>query len=240
MRRALPLLLLPLLVAGCVKRAPTPSYEVPSFLLPLEEYLVMAGAVHDPLELVTNDSVAGDRFLRVPAAVVDPADPSLPHLVQRMRASLELAEGVGIAAPQVGVGRRVILVMRQDLEGEPIEEYLNPVIESYSEAEVLGWEGCLSIPEGLGEVLRPDGIVVTFEQLGGVAGREEVLGWTARIFQHEIDHLDGVLFIDRMPDPTLTPTEEYRAMREAERAAEQGDSAAEPEVEQPPDVAPEP
>jgi len=216
--------LLLLLLIGCVPQVRAPDYRVPAELLPGERYLVESGGPEEPLPMVLNDSPAGDAFLRAVAAPVDPLDPALPLLVDRMRASLDEQGGVGIAAPQVGVSRRVILVMRQDLDGEPIEAYVNPLVVSCSEDMVVGWEGCLSIPAGFGEVERPESIRLRWDRVGGGAGEEEVSGWTARIFQHEIDHLEGVLFIDHMDHPSLMPEQEYREMRAREREAaeEQG------------------
>ena len=147
-----------------------------------------------------------------------------------MQASLELEEGVGIAAPQVGVGRRVIIVQRLDKEEEPFEVYLNPVILEYSEDHIVGWEGCLSVPAGFGQVDRPVSIVLAYDRADGQQERESVEGWTARIFQHEVDHLDGVLFVDRMDSPQLIPEDEYREMRRLEREAQEQPAPA-PESE---------
>ena len=225
MRRLLPLLLL--LLIGCVRQPQVPDYRLPPELLPGERHRVQSGGPAEPLPMVLNDNPAGDALLRAVAAPVDPLDPDVPLLVARMRASLAEQGGVGIAAPQVGVSRRVILVMRQDLQGEPIEAYLNPVVVSCSEDMVLGWEGCLSIPAGFGEVERPESIRLTWDLVGGGSAEAEVSGWTARIFQHEIDHLEGVLFIDHMDHPSLMPEHEYREMRAREReAAEQEASEA--------------
>ena len=108
-------------------------------------------------------------------------------------------EGVGIAAPQVGVSRRLIAVQRFDKPGEPFCFYVNPEIVWYSQTRLPGSEGCLSIPGVSGSVLRSERIVVRYldeESLRMAA--DTVEGFTAVIFQHEVDHLDGVLFIDRL------------------------------------------
>ena len=107
--------------------------------------------------------------------------------------------GVGIAAPQVGVSRRLIAVQRFDKPGEPFCFYVNPEIVWYSQTRLPGSEGCLSIPGVSGSVLRSERIVVRYldeESLRMAA--DTVEGFTAVIFQHEVDHLDGVLFIDRL------------------------------------------
>ena len=108
-------------------------------------------------------------------------------------------EGVGIAAPQVGVSRRLIAVQRFDKPGEPFECYVNPEIVGRSATRSAGREGCLSVPETSGTVLRADRIVLRYlDETTMRPVTDTVEGFTAVIFQHEIDHLDGVLFIDRM------------------------------------------
>ncbi len=122
-------------------------------------------------------------------------------LAEKMRRTVTdpSQDGVGIAAPQVGVNKRVIWVMRLDKEGEPLELYANPVILSRSEAVVDGEEGCLSIPGLRGSVSRSVSIEISYTSLETFQTvTETVEGYTARIFQHECDHLDGILFIDRI------------------------------------------
>ncbi len=114
-------------------------------------------------------------------------------------------DGVGIAAPQVGLSRRIILVQRLDKPGEPFESYVNVRIDSLYGETVLGQEGCLSVPGFRGTVPRAYGVVVSYADVPGIgheatgSGRksERVEGFTARIFQHECDHLDGILYTDR-------------------------------------------
>lgn len=130
--------------------------------------------------------------------------------------------GVGIAAPQVGVSCRLIAVQRFDKEGEPFEFYLNPKIVRYSEEKVCGAEGCLSIPNVVDSVWRSSEIEISYKEDPWVESRSEVTtkgihrsikikqdfsskketirGFTAVIFQHEIDHLNGILFTDRVKD----------------------------------------
>lgn len=123
-------------------------------------------------------------------------------------------DGVGIAGPQVGLNRRVIAVLRYDKEFEtedgnkdyPFEVYANIRIVEASDSLVLGGEGCLSVPDMHGDVLRSEEIVIEYTDYSGPADasgalpvvRETVSGFTAVIFQHEIDHLEGVLYIDKM------------------------------------------
>ncbi|MCD8313675.1 MAG: peptide deformylase [Bacteroidales bacterium] len=109
--------------------------------------------------------------------------------------------GVGIAAPQIGINRRVAAVQRFDKEGEPFEVYANLHIIEFNGEKQAGREGCLSIPGWRGNVDRYQDIVVAYtdpETLTEV--NDTVQGYTAVIFQHETDHLDGILYIDRTDD----------------------------------------
>ena len=126
-------------------------------------------------------------------------------------------DGVGIAGPQVGLNRRVIAVQRFDKEGEPFEVYPNVHIIWASDSLAAGPEGCLSVPDRRGDVLRSQEIVIEYADIAGIEQsrqgirlksnrctkpvpmvRDTVSGFTAVIFQHEVDHLDGVLYIDRL------------------------------------------
>lgn len=107
-------------------------------------------------------------------------------------------DGVGIAAPQVGISRRLIVVQRLDKEGEPFEAYANIRIDSLLGPTVLGPEGCLSIPPYRGIVPRAEGVVISYtDPATKEMVVEEISGYTAIIFQHECDHLDGILYTDR-------------------------------------------
>ena len=151
---------------------------------------------------------AGDREIMYVLSVAEPEDSlqlrevCLP-VSERMLQSKDYAtvqdpenEGVGIAAPQVGVLRRMVAVQRFDKEGEPFEFFLNPEIVERIGEKQSGGEGCLSVPDMRGDVERWQKIRLRYhdEQF---AEREEIIeGFTAVIFQHELDHLDGRLFID--------------------------------------------
>ena len=107
-------------------------------------------------------------------------------------------DGVGIAGPQVGLARRIIAVQRFDKEGEPFEVYPNVRIESLSGDIVSGQEGCLSVPGLRGLVPRYSNVVVSYKDPVTLKTvRDTVEGFTAVIFQHEIDHLEGILYTDR-------------------------------------------
>ena len=110
-------------------------------------------------------------------------------------------DGVGIAAPQIGLNRRIIAVQRFDKEGEPFEVYPNIRIVWTSDSLEPGPEGCLSVPGMRGEVLRSQEVVIEYADIKDPAVpmvRDTVSGFTAVIFQHEVDHLEGVLYIDRL------------------------------------------
>ena len=113
-------------------------------------------------------------------------------------------DGVGIAGPQVGLNRRVVAVQRFDKEGEPFEVYGNIKIVAHHGEKASGGEGCLSVPDRRGDVMRWQDIEIEYDAVfseGKVTVqpvRERIQGFTAVIFQHETDHLDGVLYIDRL------------------------------------------
>lgn len=109
-------------------------------------------------------------------------------------------DGVGLAAPQIGINRRVVAVQRFDKPGEPFEVYPNIRLVWASDSLAYGPEGCLSVPDRREEVLRSQEIVIEYAltQHPERSVRDTVSGFTAVIFQHEIDHLDGVLYIDRL------------------------------------------
>lgn len=109
-------------------------------------------------------------------------------------------DGVGIAGPQIGLNRRVVAVQRFDKPGEPFEVYPNIRIIWASDSLAYGPEGCLSVPDRRGDVLRSQEIVIEYAMTDHphLMARDTVRDFTAVIFQHETDHLDGVLYIDRL------------------------------------------
>ena len=108
-------------------------------------------------------------------------------------------DGVGIAGPQVGLSRRVVAVQRFDKEGEPFEVYPNVKIVWASDSLAFGGEGCLSVPNRRGDVARSTEIVIEYKSQPNLQTIQDTIsGFTAVIFQHEIDHLDGILYIDRL------------------------------------------
>lgn len=134
---------------------------------------------------------------------IDPKDPNTAILVARMKESLLSTDGgVGIAAPQVGINRKVIWVQRFDKEGEPLEYFINPVITWKSELQNLGSERDLSIPDFRDQFYRSKVIQLQYIDLKGQKYSEIVEGFTAVIFQHEIDHLFGILISDKKKNET--------------------------------------
>lgn len=110
-------------------------------------------------------------------------------------------DGVGIAGPQVGLNRRVVAVQRFDKEGEPFEIYPNVRIVWQSDSLAFGPEGCLSVPDRREDVARSQEIVIEYTAVPGLKTiRDTISDFTAVIFQHEVDHLDGVLYIDRVAE----------------------------------------
>jgi peptide deformylase len=143
--------------------------------------------------------IAPDPALRQKARPVGPRDlETVRDLVPRMLAAMYRAPGIGLAAPQVGVGLRLAVI---DLQAEERREPLvliNPEIVAASAETETREEGCLSLPEQYADVTRPRAVTVRFEGLDGVRRTIEAEGLMARCLQHEIDHLDGVLFIDHI------------------------------------------
>ena len=145
-----------------------------------------------------------EPVLRKKARKVTDFGPELQTLIDDMVETMRVAPGVGLAAPQVNASVRVIVVEygEEDEEGKtaiPPKLYtvVNPEITRFSKESEVGSEGCLSIPGFAGDVERPLAVTVKGLNRRGQPIRIKAEGWLARIFQHEIDHLDGVLFIDR-------------------------------------------
>jgi len=151
----------------------------------------------------------GHPVLRTPATPVGAAGGGELHrLVADMLATMADEGGIGLAAPQVHDSRRVVVIDAPagpdapETDGAPRGELIDPVVEVLDPGPVTAKEGCLSIPGIVGEVPRAARIRYWARDLEGHAIDREATGLHARVVQHEIDHLDGVLFIDRMPDLT--------------------------------------
>jgi len=134
-----------------------------------------------------------DEILRKKSKIVEKFDQRLHQLLDDMKDTMYEANGIGLAAPQVGVLKRAVVI---DI-GEGAIELVNPQIE-YSEGSVVDVEGCLSVPNVWGEVERPQKVVVNAQDRFGNEFRLEAEGLLARAVCHEIDHLDGILFVDKV------------------------------------------
>jgi peptide deformylase len=161
----------------------------------------------------------GDPVLKSRATTVDRFDDSLRQQVKRMAAIMGDAFGVGLAAPQLGISQR-LLVYRVGPDA-PLTALANPEIEWSSEERESLEEGCLSIPGVLVDVERPVYVRVRALDEAGGERKVEASGLEARVIQHEIDHLDGVLILDR-----TTREERKRALRELREAERERDQAA--------------
>jgi peptide deformylase len=159
----------------------------------------------------------GDPVLRASALPVERFDAALEAEVERMGRLMHDALGVGLAATQLGVLHRV-LVYRVDPE-DPVTALINPVLEWTSEEREIAEEGCLSLPGVHVEVERPARLKVRARDARGLELELEADGLQARVIQHEIDHLDGVLILDRISREARK--EAMRAMREAREPSEE-------------------
>jgi len=140
----------------------------------------------------------GDPILRRRAEPVRAVTPEIARFLDDMVETMYDQVGIGLAAPQVGIGLRMLVLD----EGKGVARaYLNPVIVEQG-GRVVAEEGCLSLPGIFAEVERAEWVVVEAQDRSGAPVRERASGLLARVFQHEIDHLDGILFIDRLDKVT--------------------------------------
>ncbi|NDJ19906.1 peptide deformylase [Myxacorys almedinensis] len=141
----------------------------------------------------------GDRVLRQPAKRVAKVDDDIRQIVRQMLQTMYCEDGIGLAAPQVAINKQIIVI---DTDPETPEHQplvlINPVIKSMSSEIDVSQEGCLSIPGVYLDVQRPEAIEVSFKDEQGRPKTLKATGLLARAIQHEIDHLNGVLFVDRV------------------------------------------
>lgn len=147
----------------------------------------------------------GHPVLRLKAAPVDPAEiatPEFQEFIDSMLATMHEYEGVGLAAPQVHVSRRVVVFHEGaglvDQAGAPVIALINPEITPIGDEEASMWEGCLSVPGLRGRVTRPAAVRVRAFDRSGRALDLELEDFDAVVAQHECDHLDGILYVDRL------------------------------------------
>ncbi|GJE26084.1 peptide deformylase [Methylobacterium organophilum] len=162
-----------------------------------------------------------DAQLRLTSEPVQTVTAEIRELAQDMIETMYDAPGVGLAAIQIGVPKRVVTIdTSKDEDARNPTVYLNPEIVWASEEKRVYDEGCLSIPEFYGEVERPDRVRVRYMNLDGQIVEQEADGLLATCLQHEIDHLNGVLFIDH-----LSKLKRDRVMKKFAKAAKR-DAAA--------------
>ena len=139
----------------------------------------------------------GDEVLRRNCAPVEHIEENIKNLVSEMFITMERSGGIGLAAPQVGYNIRLFVVKLDDMDGMI---FINPQIICTSEAECTMEEGCLSIPKIYEKVSRPKEITLQYTDISGKKQLLTASGLLARVIQHENDHLNGVLFLDRVDD----------------------------------------
>jgi peptide deformylase len=170
----------------------------------------------------------GDPVLRTKALPVTTFDRELRRLVKDLTETMRDAPGSGLAAPQIGVSLRVFTY---DVDDE-VGHLINPVLGPFSEEMMDGDEGCLSIPDLAFELKRPEHVVAAGQNMYGDLVTIEGSGYLSRALQHETDHLDGILFVDRL-DPK-TRKEAMKAIREAEWNENGSPSTASPVIKESP------
>ena len=163
----------------------------------------------------------GDPVLRRQAAPLDldvVRSAEFSRLAEDMVETMHVEGGIGIAAPQIGESLRVAVIAIDpassrypDMARFPLTLFVNPRITVLDPAEQGFWEGCLSVPNLRGYVLRPRGVRVDFMDAAGTPRSLHAEGFLATVLQHELDHLDGVLFVDRVRDTTKLATVENYA-----------------------------
>ncbi|MGA7936574.1 MAG: peptide deformylase [Kovacikia sp.] len=146
----------------------------------------------------------GDRVLRQPAKRVAKVDMEIKQLVREMLQTMYSADGIGLAAPQVAINKQVIVVdIQPDEAATPPLILINPVVTKTSSDLTVTQEGCLSIPNVYLDVRRPTAIEVSYKDENGRPQRLSVTELLACCIQHEIDHLNGVLFVDRVENSLM-------------------------------------
>lgn len=159
-----------------------------------------------PLEI----HVLGDKVLRQPAKRITKVDNNVRQLVREMLQSMYSADGIGLAAPQVAVNKQLLVVdVEPDNAARPPLVLINPKITRASKEQACGQEGCLSIPGVYLDVIRPAAIEVSYKDENGRPQKLQAAELLARCIQHEMDHLNGVMFVDRVEN-ALALTQELQ------------------------------
>lgn len=141
----------------------------------------------------------GDRALRQPAKRIAKVDNEVRDLARKMLQTMYSADGIGLAAPQVGINKQLIVIdCEPDNPANPPLILINPVIKSFGKETCPYQEGCLSIPGVYIDVQRPDTVEISYKDEQGRPRTLKASGLLSRAIQHEMDHLNGVLFVDRV------------------------------------------
>jgi peptide deformylase len=150
---------------------------------------------NSPLEM----HYLGDKVLRQPAKRVAKVDDSIRQLLKEMLQTMYSQNGIGLAAPQIGIHKQIIVIDCQpDNPNTPPLILINPEIKKISKDLCVMEEGCLSIPNVFLDVVRPRSIDVVYKDEYGKQKKMKAMGLLSRVIQHEMDHLNGVLFVDRV------------------------------------------
>ena len=170
-----------------------------------ETGLILDGEGADPMRVFKITNTSDSILLRQKCqdVIIDPNDKVLQRFTERLYSTVRdsMSLGVGIAAPQVGILKNIIWVQRFDKEAYPFEVYINPVITSYSKLTQDCVEGCLSIPDRSDTTkTRSYAILLEYDKLDNTHHVEMIEDFTAVIFQHEIDHLNGILYLDHLKE----------------------------------------
>jgi len=179
-----------------------PNLNTHSFS-PNEAQMILEADTLTPMRVYKITSNSDSLLLRQKSGYIkpDPNNPVLKTFIKRLYRTVtdSMSLGAGIAAPQVGVLKNIVWVQRFDKENFPFEVFLNPVIVQYSDMKQTNKEGCLSIPNRR-ETLdnRAYAVLVEYDTENGEHKTEMVEGFTSVIFQHEIDHLNGILYLDHL------------------------------------------
>ena len=167
-----------------------------------EARLIQSGDANSMMKVIQITDPNELKILKSVSTDIDLKDKLLPVLAKRMFLSMRdpANPGIGIAAPQIGINKNIFWVQRFDKKDEPFELYLNPKIIWRSQLLRKGMEGCLSIPDFSSEVLRNYTIKISYYDKEAQFHEEMIEGFTAVVFQHEYDHLNGILFTDRLKE----------------------------------------
>ena len=149
---------------------------------------------------IRNIRIEGDPLLRKRSRDVKEVNDRILQQIEDMIETMVDANGLGIAAPQVGILRRIFIIDMR--EGDGPVAYINPEIIKFSEEESIDIEGCLSVPNRNGYVERPSEVTLKYTDIDGEKQEIKADGYFAKAIQHELDHLNGILYIDKLADLT--------------------------------------